>query len=151
MQKVRLPLTRVMSKAFQERGRDDVTQIDVFPITYPASLRLVFLAKNSPWNQGVFLLTDESILVNGHESSATRIWYEGAPSEVPVTAKSSNGVMHVYNVWDRGFGSNSLSWSSGMLIQDIPNGRLYRCNDIGFEGSFDKLVFKIERVPDLGT
>jgi hypothetical protein len=37
--------------------------------------------------------------------------------------------------------------SSGMLIEEMPSGRRYRCNGIGFDTHFDKLVFRIEKRP----
>jgi hypothetical protein len=31
-----------------------------------------------------------------------------------------------------------------MLVEEIPNGKRFRCNDIGFATNFDKIVFRIE-------
>jgi hypothetical protein len=32
-----------------------------------------------------------------------------------------------------------------MLVDELPSGRRYRCNDFGFDTAFDKLVFRVER------
>jgi hypothetical protein len=32
-----------------------------------------------------------------------------------------------------------------MLIEPIANGMRYRCNDIGYDPKFDKLIFRVER------
>jgi hypothetical protein len=33
-----------------------------------------------------------------------------------------------------------------MRVEELERARRYRCNDIGFDTAFDKLVFRIERV-----
>jgi len=54
----------------------------------------------------------------------------------------------LYNIWERNGNESSQSWSSGMLISDDGKIRRYRCNDIGFDGGFDALVFRIERIQE---
>jgi hypothetical protein len=34
-----------------------------------------------------------------------------------------------------------LNEKSGMRIDELPNGRRYYCNEIGFETEFDRLIF----------
>jgi hypothetical protein len=32
-----------------------------------------------------------------------------------------------------------------MLVEELPNGRRYCCNDIGFDTDFSKLIFRLEK------
>src|SRR5688572_11292067 len=133
------------SEFVTERGRHDVVLWDVLPITDGETIRIVFESSHSPWRQGVWLGTDCGLLVNGHFWKTVRLWMDNSPSTVECVCHSSDGRLHVYNQWDRGLGPNSQAYSSGMLVEDLPNGRRYRCNDIGFDSEFDKIVFRIER------
>ena len=74
------------------------------------------------------------------------LWIDSAPPEVICQCTTADGLLSIYNIWDsgRGYGTESQRSSSGMLVEDLPNGRRYRCNDIGFETNFDKIVFRIE-------
>lgn len=139
-----LPPFRVMNSAFAERAREDVVKIDVFPVEDGDLLRLTFDSVSSPWRQGVWLKTDGYLVVNEQQCEGAVLWQDTAPSEVLIECHTENGVMHLYNIWDAGRGRASQSWSSGMLVETLPNGRRYRCNDIGFETDFSKLVFRIE-------
>ena len=73
------------------------------------------------------------------------LWVDTAPPEVVAHCMTADGNLSVYNIWDsgRGRGRESQAHSSGMLVEDLPDGRRYRCNDIGFDTNFDKLVFRI--------
>lgn len=146
MTNVELPANRVMSKAFKEKGRDDVVKIDVLRVKDGELLKLSFESVTSPWRQGVWLKTDGGLTINEENCVSARIWYDSAPHEVLIHCRTEDGMLHIYNIWDRGKGPESQAWSSGMVVEEIPNGCRYRCNDIGFDGDFSKLVFRIERV-----
>lgn len=146
MSKFELPCERAMNVAFKEKGRTDVVMIDVFPINDGDRLTLTFESVNSAWRHGVWLKTDGFLMVDGQKCSSVDIWQDTAPSEVLIECKTHNGSLHLYNIWDEGSCRESQSWTSGMLIEDLPHGRRYRCNDFGFETDFDKLIFRLERV-----
>jgi hypothetical protein len=141
-----LPALRALNSAFKERGREDVIMIDVFPIHDGELLKLTFESSNSLWRQGVWLRSDKFLVVNGSEFPSVQVWKDTAPSEVLLRCHCDENILHLYNIWDRGQGRASQSWSSGMLVEELTNGRRYSCNDIGFETSFDKLIFRLERV-----
>ena len=146
MSKADLPSQRLLSNAFKEQGRDDVVKIEVFPIRDGDILKLTFESKNSQRRQGVWLRSDRCLIVNGQQCSSVQLWQDTAPTEVLIECHTRDGRLHLYNIWDKGNGRNSQSWTSGMLVEEIANGRRYFCNDFGFDTAFDKLVFRIQRV-----
>lgn len=146
MSDIELPDERVMNRAFIERGRADVVKIDVFPVSDGEWLKLTFEAKASPWRQGVWLKSDDRIVVGPEESRSIQLWQDTAPAQVLMRCHTRSGRLHLYNIWDKGSGRESQSWTSGMLVEEIPSGRRYRCNDIGFDSGFSKSVFRLERV-----
>lgn len=134
---------RTINKAFNLSY--EVILWDVFPIQNNDLISVYFESKNSTWEQGVWLMTDVEIEVNDQKAPSIVLWYGKTPKKVDLRCHTKDGYLNIYNVWDRGNGMNSQSHSSGMIIEDISNGRRYKCNDIGFETSFDKLVFRIEK------
>ncbi len=147
MSMANLPTERVFSSAFKEKGRTDVVKIDVWTINEGDLLKLTFENSKSPWRQGVWLKTDAFLVVNQQRCPSAQLWQDSAPAEVLIECHTQNGRLHLYNIWDRGKGSESQSWTSGMLVEELPNGRRYRCNDIGVDPDFSKLVFRIEKTP----
>ncbi len=137
---------RIYNSAFKERGCADVVKWDVFPIRDGERIKVAFESASSAWRQGVWLKTDKGILVNGLRCQSAELWKDKAPAEVICECLTSDGFLSIYNIWDRGNGRESQAWSSGMLIESCQRGRRYRCNDIGFDTHFDKMVFRIERV-----
>lgn len=135
---------RLYNKSFEENA--SVVLWDVFPIETGETLILTFESKNSEWLQGVWLMCDEGIEVDGVFNQSMILWYETAKKQFRIKCYTKKGLLNIYNVWDRGHGPNSQSHSSGMVIEEIPKGRRYRCNDIGLQTYFDKLVFKIEHI-----
>jgi hypothetical protein len=136
---------RVLSNAFKDIGRGDVVKIEAFSIHDGESLRLTFESVNSPWRQGVWMKTDSYVVVNGQRCPSIELWQGVAPNEIVIECHTYNGCLQLYNIWDKGNGRDSQSWTAGMLVDELPNGRRYRCNDIGFDTHFDKLIFRIER------
>ena len=134
---------RIYNKAFGENS--DILLWDVFPINNEDVMILSFESKNSDFMQGVWLMCDEGIEVNGTLGKSIMLWYETAPKTVTLKCYTKNGFVNIYNIWDRGHGPNSQSHTSGMIVEETPTGRRYRCNDIGFATNFDKLVFTLEK------
>lgn len=142
----KLPPTRVLSKAWQELGRDDVVKIEAFPVQDGEVLRLVIESQNAECRQGVWLTTDQGIVIDGQQYQTAEIWATDGESAIHFLCNTADGVLHLYNIWERGGAADSQAWTSGMLVEDIPTGRRYRCNDIGEESNFDRLAFRIERI-----
>lgn len=139
---------RIYNSTWREKGWPDVVMWDIFPVRNEETLRLVFESQNSIWRQGVWLKTDSGVIIGRTHCPSAVLWMDTAPTEVYFTCFTSDGFLSIYNKWDskRGLGSESQSISSGMLIEELGKGRRYKCNDIGFNTIFDKIVFRIERV-----
>lgn len=140
-----LPNERIYSSGFAEQGRSDVVLIEVISVADREVLKLVFESTNSPWRQGVWLATDQVVVINNVKCPSAELWYDTAPREVLIQCRTEENILWLYNIWDDGNGRQSQAWTSGMLVEELANGWRYRCNDIGFETNFDKLVFRLER------
>ena len=72
-------------------------------------------------------------------------WHDTAPldSEVGLTVSE----VRVYNVWDVGDGViHARHNGAAMIVESLPNGRRYRCNDGFADEDFADIVFRLERV-----
>jgi hypothetical protein len=138
---------KTFCKAFE--GRTDIVRWDVQQIKQEQILKVEFIGKNSPFRQGVRIAIDAGdglIEVNGQESKAIQLWEDTAPKVVMLKCKSKEGLLSIYNIWDEGRGRQSLAHTSGMILEDVGNKTIYRCNDFGYDTNFGKLIFSIEKL-----
>jgi hypothetical protein len=145
---IALPNESIISRSFRDAGRHDVIKWDVFPVRDGEHVGLFFESAHADGRHGAWLMTDLGLKVHGVSARSVSLWSDTVPPVVDITIRTGDGRLHVYNIWDSGAGMNSQAWTSGMLIEELPNGRRYRCNDIGLHGAFDSVVFRLER---LGT
>ena len=106
---------------------------------------MTFESAASEWRQGVWLRTDRGVVINEIDCPSATVWMDNSPGEVLIMCHSTDGFLHVYNIWDRGRGRESQLHTSGMKIEEIANGRRYRCNTFGFDKPFNDVIFRIER------
>lgn len=140
-----LPPAPTYNEEFRQRGIPDVVKIEAFPLN-GADITVIFeSARVEERRQGVWLKTDAGIWIEGEMCPSVELWYDTAPEVVSCQCLSADKRLYLYNIWEANSSRGSLSYGSGMLVEQLPNGRRYRCNDIGFETSFDKLVFRIEQ------
>ena len=153
-----VPKERVINSHLSEVGHAAVVMIDVLSVMEGSVVRIVFESVDSPWRQGIWLATSGALRVNDVESEQLTLWQDTAPQVVEVEIVDTDGVLTFYNVWDSGrypgYESQGLtlgesqSATSGMVVSEVGDGRLrYGCNDIGYDPTFEKLVFTIEVVP----
>ncbi len=120
---------------------------DIFPVQDGETVLITFESAKSSWRQGIWLMCDQGIEINGQYGKSVVLWYENSKRQIQVICHTLDGFLNIYNVWDRGLGQNSQGASSGMLVEELTgNGRRYKCNDVGFEANFDKLIFRIEHL-----
>lgn len=135
-----------MSKGFEDKGKENVIKWEVQSIFDGQEVKLTFLGKNSPNRQGIWLKTDKGIEVMGETFSSIELWEDTAPKDLLLKCFTDNGMLSFYNIWDKGDGKKSQSYSSGMVKEEKDQRVIYGCNDIGFETNFDKLVFSLEKL-----
>lgn len=121
---------------------------DDFPTQGETHFRLVFEACDSEWRQGVALDVIGKVKVGGQiVRGGIVLWHDTAPQAVEFEIIGDTPAIQVKNVWDVGNGTIH-SWHNGaaMIIELLPNGRRYRCNDGLADDDFDDVIFRIERV-----
>jgi hypothetical protein len=125
-------------------------QADRMPLNGAVALRVHLEAANSEWRQGIRLKCEGRFRVNGQTipgKGGFVLWHDTAPPTVEVEVLGNVAEILVYNVWDVGDGTIH-SWHNGaaMIVEELPDGRRYRCNDGEPDDDFDDLVFRVERV-----
>lgn len=142
-----LPKEPIYNDVFKDRK--NVILWDVQKIKNGQFIKVVFISTNSPRKQGIFLMTDKGIEVNGVVSPSIDLWEDTAPKEVICKCYTNNGLLNIYNIWEKQGMRSSQAHTSGMLLEYNENKIIYHCNDFGFETDFDRLVFSIEFIDDI--
>jgi hypothetical protein len=141
---------KIFNKAFAEKGLNNVVLWDVQDIKHEQQIRVKFISKKTSNRQGLWLRTDNGIVIpelSDELFPSITLWEDTAPKEVICKCFSEDGNLSIYNVWDKGNGSQSQGYTSGMLIDEQNDGILiYKCNDYGFKNDFTDLVFSIEKL-----
>lgn len=129
---------------------ENVVHWEVLNIKSEQEFCLKFISTNSKYRQGIRLAIDVGegyIEINNIRSKELYLWEDTAPQRVHVKCVSEEGLLSVYNVFDLGKergGRRSQVDSCGMLVEYKENTIVYKCNDMGFQSDFDKLIFEIE-------
>jgi len=131
--------------------------MDRIPISKTQSVRVVIEEINSNTRQGLVLdIFRGNIIYNGVEYKRKSkngicidFWADEATFQT-LTFKNTNRVLNVWNFWEQetciGSGKMKNAWTYGaaMIVEELPNGRRYRCNDWEPDEDFDDLIFRIE-------
>lgn len=145
---------RIYSNQF--KNVKDVVRWEVLNIKQDQEFILTFISTNSKYRQGVRLAIDVGegyIEINDVKSTEVWLWENEIPQEIHVRCVSTEGLLSVYNAFyieqdkksrGRPWGKQSGDDSCGMLIESHRNKIVFKCNDVGFESNFDKLIFQIE-------
>ena len=137
---------RIYSKAWSARGVRDAIKWEVLQVLDGERVTLTFESA-ADQSQGVWLATDSGVTLDGVRHDQLVLWERKAPRQVEFLTSTADGRLHVYNVWadsNCAGGMASQSYSSAMLQERLPRGYRYRCNDVGFDEKFNRLVFRIE-------
>jgi len=136
---------------------------DVFPVKDREKLRVVFESVNSDWRQGVELQTTRRpgyygwFIIDGKKvMSRVILGQDTSPPVVEFILRTKDGKLYVNNAWEKPPETwaagityiDSRSSGAAMVVEELPNGRRYRCNDGHPDEDFDDIVFRIERVGD---
>lgn len=142
---LKFPSSPLKSKFFSDNGNPDVIKWDVLSVHNNERMSIVFESVSSPFRQGIFLMSDGGIEIEGKVYPQVTLWADTAPKHVVFTCHAKDGRLHLYNVWDEGRGRESQAWKSGMQIEAIDDGFRYRCTDAGPEVDFNTLLFRLVR------
>jgi len=125
----------------------------------PASNRegslLSFEDSRSDWRQLVHLETDREVEVEGvRYRKGVMLPFEYGRS-VKFMCLTKEGFLWVWNAWEYRDPQGSLRLMShehfsGMLVEELPNGFRYRCNEGRDDDDYDDLIFRIERTGIVG-
>jgi hypothetical protein len=131
------------------RGRTLVMS-DAFSMNAMTKLCLTFETCNGGWKQGVALKSDGDFAFNGVTYSGKTglvFWHDTSPDSVDFDVVPTVSTVRVYNVWDVGDGVvHARHNGAAMIVEELPTGRRYRCNDGEADEDFDDVIFRIERV-----
>ena len=137
---------RILNLNFSEP--EDVILWEVLAVKPEQDIKICFVGKNSPHRQGIRIAVEDSghISLNDNVSRGFQLWFDTAPSEIILHCHSTTGKVSIYNIYDAGSGVKSQQHTSGMILRKYGRISYYHCNDYGFGGDFDKLVFSVELV-----
>lgn len=143
------PKSSKKSDYFSSLGVNDVVFWSVINIGARGHFRLV-VEKVTPLRpQGIWLCTDTDVEIiggNGRASSQQYLMFDDAPHELSFVCEASDGLLHLYNMWEVNGMRRSQMRMSGMEIESIPGGYRYRCTDTGPEPDFDRFIFNLVRL-----
>ncbi len=113
------------------------------------SVRLMYKDRKGQWRRGAGDGNVGHIVIGGRAASGpdgVAFWQAKDWDEVEFAVLGGAPFINVYNLWDCGNGVIH-SWMNGaaMIVEEIPNGRRYRCNDGEADEDFDDIVFRLER------
>jgi hypothetical protein len=114
------------------------------------SVCLAFKDGKGAWQKGAGDGIDGQIVVEGKAArgrNGIAFWQSRDWDTVEFEVRGNAPFINVYNLWDCGNGVVH-SWMNGaaMIVEELANGRRYRCNDGEADDDFDDLVFSLERV-----
>ncbi|MDX1961851.1 MAG: hypothetical protein SFX18_01780 [Pirellulales bacterium] len=124
-----------------------VNLFDRLQVNDGQEIKVIFESVHSNWRQGIHLSTDGTFEVNKQTAAEIVLWQDTSPREVVLKVHSQKGECLVMNIWDTGNGLLQRGHNgAAMIVEELPNGRRYQCNDGFADDDFDDIVFRLERV-----
>jgi hypothetical protein len=143
---MKLPSVPVLNAELTAAVGKPVVKFEIVPISDGKTLKVAFKSVSGDWRQGIWLGVEGELEIAGTRGAQFRLWTDTAPASFDVRViRTTDGLLRLYNIWDSGRGKRreSQSATSGMLKEEMQGLTIYRCNDIGLEPKFDKLVFEL--------
>lgn len=124
---------------------------DMISVKNVQRLKITVIDVNSDYLQGACFETNGTFEANDQVfENAIAFWSDTAPKQFVINVNSESGNVKVYNRWDYGDGViHSRHNGAAMIIEEIPNGRRYRCNDGYPDEDFDDIIFSVEWVNEV--
>jgi hypothetical protein len=113
-------------------------------------LRLLYKDRDGKWQKGAAAENEGQLIVRGANTSGKDgviIWCGETPKEEEFEVVGSPSVVNIFNVWAGSDGvTHSRHHGAAMIVEELPNGRRYQCNDGEPDEDFDDIIFRLERV-----
>ena len=129
---------------------------DKFPVKNGETLVISIEKTNSESRQGLCVDVTGSCELNGqlHEQGKgvrMLFWEDTAPKKFTLKVFTKKDFVWVENIWEsvNHLGTKSVDYGrfgSAMIVEEIENGRRYRCNDWHPDENFDDIIFTIRKV-----
>jgi hypothetical protein len=132
---------------------------DKFPVSNGDLLVISIERTNSDCPQGVAIDITGSCEVNGKlwqkGKGVNMLFWEDAtlvdPKHIEIKVFTKKDFVWVQNIWEttNSLGKKSAEYSrygAAMIVEEIENGRRYRCNDWHPDENFDDIVFTVQKV-----
>ncbi len=143
---------------FQKSGGKPITYkgktlrlFDSFSVSPGETLHCIFESWTSRWRQGCVLSADGEggLVASGVDCGRIcLLWTDSSPTRVDVSVVGSLDHVLIYNVYDVGNGITARGGNgAAMIVEEVPNGKRYRCNDAFPDDDFADIIFRIERNP----
>ena len=136
-----------------------LSRIDKFPVSNEDTLLISIEKTNSENIQGV------SIDITGSCEMNNKIWKKGKgvimilwenatkfnPKHIEMKIFTKKDFIWIQNIWEitSHLGKKSIDYGrygAAMIIEEIENGRRYKCNDWHPDENFDDIVFTVRKI-----
>ncbi len=126
---------------------------DFFEVVDGQKVRVVFESAKSDRRQGASLSGKVDFIVNEQVGpNGVVLWSDTAPREVVLEVRAKAGTSKtkpvrcmVRNVWEASAGfMDSGHNGAAMIVEELPRGKRYWCNDGRPNDDFDDIVFTLE-------
>ncbi|HNA61581.1 MAG TPA: hypothetical protein PKW79_00690 [Rhabdochlamydiaceae bacterium] len=133
-----------------------VILLDKFPVKNEDVLLTSIEKTNSDDRQGLSIDITGYCELEGEKVKTGKgvrllFWEDTAPKQIHVKVFTKTDFVWVENIWENisHTGAKSVDYGrygSAMIVEEIPNGRRYRCNDWHPDENFDDIVFTIQKI-----
>ena len=136
---------------------ETVVRIDKFPIKDGDILIASIEKTNSDCRQGFYIDITGYCEMNGKTHKTGKgvmmlFWEDTAPKQIQLKIFTKKDFVWVQNIWETKDhrGTKSIDYGhfgSAMIVEEIENGRRYRCNDWHPDENFDDIIFTVQKLP----
>jgi len=129
---------------------------DKFPVKNGDTLLISIEKTNSDCRQGLCVDVTGSCELDGELHKAGKgvrmlFWEDTAPKQVKLKVITKQDFVWIENIWESSaylgkITVNSRLMGAAMMVEDIENGRRYRCNDWHPDENFDDIVFTVQKI-----
>ena len=133
-------------KCIEYKGMQ-IYRLDLFPVKDKGRIKIIWESTNSKWRQAVQISADKKTVINGEKGKIHVFWLGPTNKSFVIEYQTGTGFLEIENAWDVGDGTTLTGLGNGgMIIEELENGRRYRCNDGYPDDDFDDLIFRVERI-----